>query len=196
MVPSGSTRNRYRGWLTSARWYSASLPETTTVIDTVEVEQPVRPAKRVKPTKPQRNPYSPSANQPLDTTPLPHAGPSSHRASPSYIPPSPPSATNRPEHIQPEQHAMLRDPQPRTADMSGAQIGIQPAANVSRSEAISNAMMAQYWAGYWMGVAEAKIDTGIESNKVEPGTRATGQGEPPNVFITRQNFGRANGLKR
>ncbi|WVR06087.1 hypothetical protein IAU60_003115 [Kwoniella sp. DSM 27419] len=35
-------------------------------------------------------------------------------------------------------------------------VGVQPAQHVSREEAIGYAMSAQYWAGYWMGVAQAR----------------------------------------
>lgn len=88
-------------------------------------------------------------------------------------------------------------------------------------DAMGYAMTAQYWAGYWMGVAQAKtasvsqqvdhrqhqtnhnIQTkGLEGNgisAVQAGpTQQDGEEEPSNVFITKKQFHKptGNGLKR
>lgn len=98
------------------------------------------------------------------------------RPSPTYEPPSPPQASQRPPPpalVNPVQEASP-----------------SPAADLTFDQAISYAMQAQYMAGYWMGVAQGKRQEG--STEADSGSASSA-----NVFTTRKQFGAApQGLKR
>jgi hypothetical protein len=82
----------------------------------------------------------------------------------------------------------------------------RPAAPVSAMEAMNNAMTAQYWAGFWMGVTQAKSAETAPSQQIvrrpapgstaqadaefAEGTRADRRGGPSNLFVTKQRFSR------
>ena len=78
-------------------------------------------------------------------------------------------------------------------------LAVQPTGQVSPNDALSYAMTAQYWAGYWMGVAQAKSqpaplrDDPLSATQIVPPTTSAS-----NVFVTRQQFhsNSANGLRR
>jgi len=104
--------------------------------------------------------------------------------------------------------------------MGGPAFGVQPTTDVSAFDAMGYAMTAQYWAGYWMGVSQAKLQAPPPASDLERNgfNQNTGQGrirpseqgerverpmapggqegEPSNIFITRRQFGKPNGLKR
>ena len=48
-------------------------------------------------------------------------------------------------------------PAPGPAPIAAPSFGVQDTSSTSIPEALSYAMTAQYWAGYWMGVAQAKV---------------------------------------
>ncbi|KAK8866148.1 hypothetical protein IAR55_001299 [Kwoniella newhampshirensis] len=91
----------------------------------------------------------------------------------------------------------------------GPSIATQAMGNTSRDEALGYAMTAQYWAGYWMGVAQARGEpsTAPPQAIVQPTVGAAArQGlahgsdeigrDGSNVFITKKQHGTINGLKR
>ena len=71
--------------------------------------------------------------------------------------------------------------------------GVRPTDQVSENDALHHAMTAQYWAGYWMGVARSKSSS---NDVVSPARdmQADGSGEREqsttarNVLITRQQY--------
>ena len=73
--------------------------------------------------------------------------------------------------------------------------GVQPTGQVSEDDALRHAMTAQYWAGYWMGVARSKS---ASNDVVLPPRTMQADGheerEQPtaatNVLITRQQYHR------
>ncbi|ORY23348.1 hypothetical protein BCR39DRAFT_590986 [Naematelia encephala] len=74
---------------------------------------------------------------------------------------------------------------------AGPNYGVQPTGNVSADEAFSYAMTAQYWAGYWMGVAQTKSKpTGTSTTRVAKFAEGEGSGGPTNVLRTRRQFWR------
>lgn len=98
--------------------------------------------------------------------------------SPAYMPPSPTVAPSRPDpHGQSnrsddydvsydlaaagpsEQHPTPSMTSVPNIQFSGGSTLIEPTGQVLAAEAMSLAMTAQYWAGYWMGVAQTKLDS-------------------------------------
>ena len=146
-------------------WYTASEPRSDTQ---EEIEPPAASSSSQRPTKRPRkvshharsdnrptNPYSTATNTSAST-----AGP----ASPQYSPPSPSPPAAADEMILsprlndpgfeseqariPVSDAMCYPPPP-------APISVTPTNHVSAADAVTYAMTAQYWAGYWMGVSQA-----------------------------------------
>ncbi|WVQ82485.1 hypothetical protein IAT38_004614 [Cryptococcus sp. DSM 104549] len=100
-------------------------------------------------------------------------------------------------------------PYPQAGAAAGPAYGVYPPAGITHEAALGHAMTAQYWAGYWMGVAQATQHAGPVSGAKGKGKRqrredesagdgGEGQGEvPSNVVVTRQQFGAdASGLRR
>nr|XP_031858063.1 uncharacterized protein CI109_006505 [Kwoniella shandongensis]KAA5525135.1 hypothetical protein CI109_006505 [Kwoniella shandongensis] len=93
----------------------------------------------------------------------------------------------------------------------GPSLSVQPSSNVSRDDALGYAMTAQYWAGYWMGIAQARGESSAQPTQsqshsqaaaVEPTTTATTERDinesarGANVFVTKKQHSKINGLRR
>ncbi|WVQ92384.1 hypothetical protein IAS59_006193 [Cryptococcus gattii] len=93
--------------------------------------------------------------------------------------------------------------QPQSAPAAPA-YGVYPAAGISRDEALGHAMTAQYWAGYWMGIAQTKEAEEKKRRRKTPRPDKTvveeeqEQQQPSNVIVTKHqySFNMLNGLKR
>ncbi|XAO27143.1 hypothetical protein I312_105985 [Cryptococcus bacillisporus CA1280] len=93
--------------------------------------------------------------------------------------------------------------QPQPAPAAPA-YGVYPAADISRDEALGHAMTAQYWAGYWMGIAQTKeVEEKKRRRKPPRPDKAMveeepEQQQPSNVIVTKHqySFNMLNGLKR
>jgi len=74
---------------------------------------------------------------------------------------------------------------------------IQSTANVTTEEALSHAMTAQYWSGYWMGVAQSQLRmAGTEDDRAQQSQHDPQNANSPantnnNVLVTRQRFNRS-----
>ena len=182
------------------------------------------------------NPYAPIAASNRQNNPS--------KKSPAYIPPSPPpqreieeeedeeaedEGYDQSEEWYDQSYALSAPPgEPHHATQSQQEsggmghgtfgppaFGTQSTAEVSIMEAVGHAMTAQYWAGYWMGVAQAKStsqastpgrqlvrsqnegQTSVSAPQAEVeddrGVRSNGQilgNTPSNVFVTKQRFSR------
>ncbi|OXM76123.1 hypothetical protein C364_06227 [Cryptococcus neoformans Bt63] len=104
------------------------------------------------------------------------------------------------DYTYPRQAGPLQ-PQPALAAPA---YGVYPAAGISRDEALGHAMTAQYWAGYWMGIAQTKETEGEQKSRRKvprPDQAAVGEEQekqPSNVIVTKHqySFNMLNGLKR
>ncbi len=190
-----------------------------------EPPPPKRPRKEKRPPKqnipdaeqPRSNPYvSPSvSNRPTTIN---------GRASPLYAPGSPLAQaassawTQANGHPEANGHYDHADGYDQPNGVSGTSpsssqptanpqvnFGVRSTGDVSADDALGFAMTAQFWAGYWMGVASTKTALPMPS-EVLPGREVgpTNIGEPEqtrrasNVIVTRQQFYRppADGLRR
>ncbi|WRT64380.1 uncharacterized protein IL334_001312 [Kwoniella shivajii] len=97
-------------------------------------------------------------------------------------------------------------------------LGVYPPGGIVREEALGYAMTAQYWAGYWMGVAQSQIQPPVpqssekkkkrkrkvnsvvhaESTLVDPITNGEGAEDGSNIKITKRYFNKPviAGLRR
>jgi hypothetical protein len=241
------------GHAADTRWYSASASKAALNPAQAGPSQPATKKRRILSKREKAvaetaatNPYDPIA---YNTSPRAHF---TSPPSPSYVPPSPGAGAedeeddNGDEGWYDESYALSQnapqyDPSGSSAAYAGPSgnsssnamgvypapsIGVQPATEVNTFEAMSYAMTAQYWAGYWMGVAQTKAaaptPAQLPSNAIHqaaPGptrrsapTRRIAQPEveegaaaheadpaqPSNVFVTRKQYGvpNVNGLKR
>lgn len=130
--------------------------------------------------------------------------------SPRYAPPSPagsvPERYASPTHapIEPNIHqdAVRHDNQPAPPPP----IGVHPTHTVSATDALGYAMASQYWAGYWMGIAQAQTGTSspgaVAITSTDPSTNDSsalgGIASPANVRTTRRDHARQvnGGLRR
>ncbi|WOO82380.1 uncharacterized protein LOC62_04G005870 [Vanrija pseudolonga] len=140
-------------------WYSASKPQVTAAAAASSSTPTPRQNKRAR-TSRQDNPYTSQAG-------------TSRQESPSYSPPSPAGPEDgegegEGEEDEDEGYGQWQGYDgegdewgaPEYADQDDAYVfpppqGAWGAAAGSRDEAIGYALHAQYWAGYWMGVARA-----------------------------------------
>ena len=184
------------------RWYGAP-----------QAVQPVEPpAPAARPPKRQANgtakspfpvnPYDPglSASQ---------AGPSTTRpgrSSPTYNPPSPPAEGGELDpQAQPangydwngDDWAGAATADPAASGSQGLiggpagqtpDYGVENTAGISAEAAMGYAMTAQYWAGYWMGVAQARSHP-APPPPIQGPSGANGGSEQPNIIVTRKQFG-------
>ncbi|KAK4687676.1 hypothetical protein P7C73_g2445, partial [Tremellales sp. Uapishka_1] len=192
--------------IVTARWYTASLSESAPPL-------PEPPRKKLKSKPKPSNPYS--ASRPDHPAANPASSPIYNPPSPLPPPPKPLLETakeydgvdwaernGRGEglEIQPQPGDSIQ-PLPQSQSQSNHvpdQQGIYPTpssswagAAASRDDALTYALNAQYWAGYWMGVAKtvSTINTqppaAVETREMEErGVTAS------NVVITRQQFGK------
>ncbi|BEJ16946.1 hypothetical protein CspHIS471_0603470 [Cutaneotrichosporon sp. HIS471] len=152
-------------------WYSASKPE--------EEEEPDEPPKKKAKKAKQKNPYASTGKPAVDAAP----------SSPTYQPVSPggydvvewPPTEENEEEIEDDDEGNGDEWQGYDgygeADDAGhvfpAPARQWPGGNpVGRDEAIGYALHAQYWAGYWMGIAAAGRSSNGEA------TESTGAAGP------------------
>ena len=242
------------GAVTDSRWYSASGPKASDKPAQAGPSQPAAKKRRILSKREKAvaetaatNPYDPIT---YNTSPRAHF---TSPPSPSYVPPSPGAegqdeqdedgdegwydesyalSHNGPHMDDPGPEASLAGPSVTAGSTLNAMgvypapsIAVQPTTEANTFEAMSYAMTAQYWAGYWMGVAQAKAAAPpptqtpsrpvrppaaplnrhpaparrIAQPEVEEGAAASGAevARPSNVFVTRKQFGKnVNGLKR
>lgn len=126
-------------------------------------------------------------------------------ASPHYAPASPiaPDASLvLPEHRIPlDLDSSATVDQPAVHPPAPPSVGVSPVEDISEQQAMAYAMSSQYWAGYWMGVAQSmrhnRNDAPVQvsrSPSVGPGPAAE-----PRVSVTRREFGHKSskdGLRR
>ncbi|ODO05839.1 hypothetical protein I350_04900 [Cryptococcus amylolentus CBS 6273] len=211
-------------------WYTASTP----VVQNPPAAAAPPKKKRKTNTNKTINPYDPAATAYISQTNVstPISGPSNANAraeSPSFQPPSP-GGTEDADAKRAEEDAedaewgyVEEDWEEEEGDWEGdgqewegeaAQgapqappaYGVQSADGVSREEALGHAMTAQYWAGYWMGVAQAKGGESAKprrrkckengSGERELGATSSEQAPPANMIISRHQYDGVNGLKQ
>ena len=66
-------------------------------------------------------------------------------------------------------------------------IGIRPLGSVSGADAMGYAMAAQYWAGYWMGVAQAQTTAPAETHQAGSTARSHDSAPPLDIREPRAN---------
>jgi hypothetical protein len=161
----------------TVRWFSAPEP----LLPAPQEEEPDVPIPRPKKRPKKRDHHSTSSDHVISN---PHTSAAAvinqaeqTPASPQYSPPSPDSAGSSDAdlsripfsaHINDEDRgegpsvSMLRPSEPALKQYPPppAPISIAPTATVTAGDALSYAMTAQYWAGYWMGVSQALQHTG------------------------------------
>ena len=194
-----------------------------------------RPRKEKRPIQdkhPRSNPYAPQHPQPTEQSIS-----NDRRQSPSYAPGSPTGQSKAPDWSRSNGHTTVHDntnggtdggpydlandydqPVAVTAHPASAAavppttnpsslFAVQPTDQISADDALSYAMTAQYWAGYWMGVSRAKTSTSTSNVQVpqgqqlpaaESGVHENQEGTRSNIFVTRQRFYRPapDGLRR
>ncbi|EIW72386.1 hypothetical protein TREMEDRAFT_70708 [Tremella mesenterica DSM 1558] len=172
-------------------WYT---PTSQSKVQAVE-KNSLPSAKRQKTSKPKTkpngliqpttNPYAPAPEsniQPITSNNIPRQ----RRSSPTYMPQSPPPNPGLLVEDE-EERDLYQEPQIRPDvewDHIPPQIptyGVESTEGISVEDAMGYALAAQYWAGYWMGVAKTK------QNNI-PAPPVSGE-KASNVFTTRRQFG-------
>ncbi|WVQ77106.1 hypothetical protein IAR50_006789 [Cryptococcus sp. DSM 104548] len=208
-------------------WYTASAPVAQ------DFPAATAPPKKKRKTAAKKtiNPYDPAAIAYISKSngTIPISGPSNSNAraeSPSFQPPSPGGTEDEEMAKRAEEDAedaewgyVEEDWEEEEGDWEEGDgegwenvaqapqappaYGVQPAEGVSREEALGHAMTAQYWAGYWMGVAQAKGGAakqkrrrGKESGSEREAGTTLGEEPPANMILSRHQYGDVSGLKR
>lgn len=197
--------------LTTSRWYTASSStrnEAGPSRTTPPVVELGRPNKRIRHHEALHQYADPESDR--VTIPNPYATAISHPArpgrgsSPHYSPASPivREASLRPPEGSTDidlDYPATRNP-PAVHPPAPPSVGLSAVEGISEHDATAYAMSSQYWAGYWMGVAQSmrhRRNDELGQGARPPSVAAIPEAES-RIMITRRDFGNGprEGLRR